>query len=80
MYYYIGLLRIGTFESFYQFYSNLINKPLQKKKSKFSFGSLCAPKFKFIEEVLVEVQINEFRDTKGMGSTGQEMYWKTDFY
>jgi hypothetical protein len=52
---------------FYQFYSNLTTKQLRKKKSEFSFGSLCALKFKFIEKVSVEVQINEFRDTKGYG-------------
>ena len=33
--------------AFYQFYSNLINKSLQKKNSKFSFGQVWAPKFKF---------------------------------
>ena len=41
-----------TFWAFYQFYSNLINKPLQKKKSEFMFKWLTIEQFLvFVEPV-----------------------------
>ena len=49
------------YQAFYQFYSNIINKPLQKKIRIFIWASLCTQiKIWMVREISVEVQINEF--------------------